>query len=76
MARHTLSALAAILAALGVSSLALVAAAPANKAVAGNDALALVSPQGESTYKAAQAEGLGNVVMTAGENAQAATAPR
>jgi hypothetical protein len=70
MARRTLSALAAILAALGVSSLALVAATPAHTAVqagmGGNEALALVSPQGESTYKAAQAEGLGNVVDARG----------
>ena len=66
MAARTLSAQAKLLAALGVTSLALMAAAPASNAnQAPTDAdgtLALVNPHGESTYKAAQAEGLGNVV--------------
>ena len=66
MASRTLSAHATILAALGVTSLALIAATPANRAEqalpGGDRTLALVDPHGESTYKAAQAEGLGNVV--------------
>ena len=66
MASRTLSAHAKLLAALGVTSLALIAGTPASKAdqalMDGDGTLALVTPHGESTYKAAQAEGLGNVV--------------
>ena len=70
MARRTLSAHATILAALGVTSLALIATTPANKTdralMDGDGTLALVTPQGEPNYKAAQAEGLGNVVEDRG----------
>jgi hypothetical protein len=66
MAPRTLSAQAKLLAALGVTSLALMVAAPASNAnQASTDAdgtLALVNPQGESTYKTGAAEAYGNVV--------------
>jgi hypothetical protein len=70
MPPRTLSAHAKLLAALGVAALALIAATPANQAdqavMDGDGTLALVSPPGEPTYKAAQAEGLGNVVHDRG----------
>ena len=66
MPSRTLSAHAKLLAALGVTSLALIAATPANHAdralMDGDGTLALVTPHGESAYKTSQAEGLGNVV--------------
>ena len=66
MAPRTRSTHAKLLAALGVTSLALIAATPANKAdqprMDGDGTLALVNPHGEYTYKAAQAEQYGNVV--------------
>ena len=66
MTPRTLSVRAAIIAALGVTSLALIAAAPATKAdhalMDADGPLAVVEPHGESTYKTSQAEGLGNVV--------------
>jgi hypothetical protein len=66
MASRTLSAHAKLLASLGVTSLALIVATPANQGdralMNGDGTLALVTPHGESTYKAAQAEGLGDVV--------------
>jgi hypothetical protein len=78
MAPRSLLAHAKLLAALGVSSLALIAAAPASQAdqavMDGGGTLALVNPHGESTYKAAQAEGLGNVVDDRGYKTGAAEA--
>jgi hypothetical protein len=78
MAPRTLSAHAKLLAALGVTSLALIAATPANQAdqalMDGHGTLALVTPPGEPTYKAAQAEGLGNVVDDRGYKTAAAEA--
>ena len=66
MAPRTLAARATILAALGVTSLALIAATSANKAdqalMDGDGTLALVTPHAEPAYKTAAAEQYGNVV--------------
>jgi hypothetical protein len=61
MAPRTLSLRAASLAALGVISLAVIAATADQVPMDGHRTLALVDPQGEFTYKTAHAEGWGNV---------------
>jgi hypothetical protein len=72
MAPRNLAAHAKLLAALGVTSLALIAATAAKQAdpapIGGTATLALVDPHGADTYKAAAAEQYGNVVADRSES--------